>query len=160
MQHRCTILQTYLQSSDNDIAVVPECVSNLTKLLYIQMKLAVIRKHGGMSILNFDVYYAVLWSFLKKKSGGRKVEGNLSPSTPNMLKNSEVEGVEGKIDINIKRASQSRKALFKLFEISKLLIQSLSNVNGTSHCTTYHRVVTDTKEIHHIIEIINHYTFV
>lgn len=34
------------------------------------MKLAVIRKHGGMSILNFDAYYAVLWSFLKKKSDG------------------------------------------------------------------------------------------
>lgn len=31
------------------------------------MKLAVIRKHGGMSILNFDAYYAVLWSFLKRK---------------------------------------------------------------------------------------------
>ncbi len=123
------------------------------------MKLAVIRKHGGMSILNFDAYYAVLWSFLKKKSGGRKVEGNLSPSTPNMLKNSEVEGVEGKID-KIKRAFHSRKALFKLFEISKLLVQSLNNVNGTSYCTTYHRVVADTKEIHHIIEIINHYTFV
>ena len=98
--------------------------------------------------------------FPQKKSGGRKVEGNLSPSTPNMLKNSEVEGVEGKIDINMKRAFQSRKALFNLFEISKLLIQSLSNVNSTSYCTTYHRVVTDTKEIHHIIEIINHYTFV
>ena len=83
--------------------------------------------------------------FPQKKSGGRKVEGNLSPSTPNMLKNSEVEGVEGKIDINMKRAFQSRKALFNLFEISKLLIQSLSNVNSTSSCTTYHRVVTDTQ---------------
>ena len=41
-----------------------------------------------------------------KKSGGRRVEGNLFPSTPNVLKDSEVEGVEGKIDINMKRAFQ------------------------------------------------------
>ena len=31
----------------------------------------------------------------------------------------------------------------------RLLIQSSSNVNRTSHCTTYHRVVTDTQESHH-----------
>ena len=31
----------------------------------------------------------------------------------------------------------------------KLLIQSSSNVNCTSNCTTYHRVVTDTQESHH-----------
>ena len=31
----------------------------------------------------------------------------------------------------------------------RLLIQSSSNVNCASHCTTYHRVVTDTQESHH-----------
>ena len=29
------------------------------------------------------------------------------------------------------------------------LAQSLSHVNRTSHCTSYHRVVTDTEESHH-----------
>ena len=52
--------------------------------------------------------------------------------------------------IEIKKESfPIRKALFKLFEISKLLIQSSCNVNSTSYCTTYHRVVTDTQEAHH-----------
>ena len=31
----------------------------------------------------------------------------------------------------------------------RLLIQSSSHVNRTSHCTSYHRVVTDTQESHH-----------
>ncbi len=31
----------------------------------------------------------------------------------------------------------------------RLLIQSSSHVNRTSHCTSYHRVVTDTEESHH-----------
>ena len=31
----------------------------------------------------------------------------------------------------------------------RLLIQSSSYVNRTSHCTSYHRVVTDTQESHH-----------
>jgi hypothetical protein len=48
-----------------------------------------------------------------------------------------------------KESLPKRKALFKIFEISRLLIQSLSNVNRTSYCTTYHRVVTDTQEAHH-----------
>ena len=36
-----------------------------------------------------------------------------------------------------------------LFKVNELLIQSLSNVNSTSYCTTYHRVVTDTQQAHH-----------
>ena len=48
-----------------------------------------------------------------------------------------------------KRAFQLRKALFKILEISRLLIQSLSNVNSTSYCTTYHWVITDTQEAYH-----------
>jgi len=47
------------------------------------------------------------------------------------------------------RELSKRKALFNLFEISKLLIQSSCNVNSASYCTTYHRVVTDTQEAHH-----------
>ena len=31
----------------------------------------------------------------------------------------------------------------------RLLIQSSSHVNRTSHCTSYHRIVTDTEESHH-----------
>ena len=31
----------------------------------------------------------------------------------------------------------------------RLLIQSSSNVYRTSHCTSYHRVVTDAEESHH-----------
>ena len=30
----------------------------------------------------------------------------------------------------------------------RLLIQSSSHVNRTSHCTTYHRVVTNSQESH------------
>ena len=52
-------------------------------------------------------------------------------------------------NVKIKRAFQLRKALFILFEISRLLVQSLSYVNSTCYCTTYHRVVTDTQEAHH-----------
>ena len=31
-----------------------------------------------------------------------------------------------------------------------LLIQRSSNVNSASNCTTYHRVVTDAEESHHL----------
>ena len=34
--------------------------------------------------------------------------------------------------------------------ISRLLIQSLSYVNGASYCATYHGVVTDAEEAHHL----------
>ena len=32
----------------------------------------------------------------------------------------------------------------------QLLVQRSSNVNSTSNCTTYHRVVTDAEESHHL----------
>ena len=31
-----------------------------------------------------------------------------------------------------------------------LLVESSSNVNRASNCTTYHRVVTDAEESHHL----------
>ena len=31
-----------------------------------------------------------------------------------------------------------------------LLVKCSSNVNGASNCTTYHRVVTDSEESHHL----------
>ena len=34
--------------------------------------------------------------------------------------------------------------------INLLLVQSLSYVYSASYCATYHRVVTDTEEAHHL----------
>ena len=34
--------------------------------------------------------------------------------------------------------------------IVRLLVECLSYVNGASYCATYHRVVTDTEEAHHL----------
>ena len=34
--------------------------------------------------------------------------------------------------------------------ISRLLVECLSYVNGASYCATYHRVVTDAEEAHHL----------
>ena len=38
----------------------------------------------------------------------------------------------------------------KLLRINRLLIKCSSNVNGASNCTTYHWVVTDAEESHHL----------
>lgn len=34
--------------------------------------------------------------------------------------------------------------------IQRLLVQCLSNVNSASNCTTYHRVIADSEEAHHL----------
>ena len=36
-----------------------------------------------------------------------------------------------------------------MYKSNKLLTQSLSSVNSTSYCTTYHRGVTNSQESHH-----------
>ena len=56
-----------------------------------------------------DVFQCVSGSFLHtiinrredETEGGRRVEGNQSPSTPNTLRVSSVEGVEGKTGKNL-----------------------------------------------------------
>ncbi len=39
---------------------------------------------------------------------------------------------------------------FSVLIITRLLVQSLSNVNSASYSTSYHRVVTDSEEAHHL----------
>ena len=41
-------------------------------------------------------------------------------------------------------------SLYKALAINQLLVECLSYVNGASYCATYHRVVTDTEEAHHL----------
>ena len=41
-------------------------------------------------------------------------------------------------------------SLYKALAINQLLVECLSYVNGASYGATYHRVVTDTEEAHHL----------
>ena len=59
------------------------------------------------------------------------------------------EMVIGREDIN-KKETPSKGCLRKVLRYTRLLIQRSSNVNGACNCTTYHRVVTDAEESHHL----------
>ena len=41
-------------------------------------------------------------------------------------------------------------SLYKALAINQLLVECLSYVNGASYGATYHGVVTDTEEAHHL----------
>ena len=51
---------------------------------------------------------------------------------------------------NIKKRHPRKDVSVNLLRFNKLLIKCSSNVNGASNCTTYHRVVTDAEESHHL----------
>ena len=49
-----------------------------------------------------------------------------------------------------KKETPSKGCLRKVLRYTRLLIKRSSNVNRTSNCTTYHWVVTDSEESHHL----------
>ena len=49
-----------------------------------------------------------------------------------------------------KKRDTPKGCLRKVLRNTRLLIQRSSNVNSASNCTTYHRVVTDAEESHHL----------
>ena len=59
------------------------------------------------------------------------------------------EMVIGREDTNIKRDTP-KGCLRKVLRYTRLLVKRSSNVNRTSNSTTYHRVVTDAEESHHL----------
>ena len=59
-------------------------------------------------------------------------------------------GVFKAAERTIKKRHPRKDVSVKLLSISGLLIKRSSNVNGTSNSTTYHWVVTDSEESHHL----------
>ena len=49
-----------------------------------------------------------------------------------------------------KKRDTPKGCLRKVLRYTRLLIERSSNVNRTSNCTTYHWVVTDAEESHHL----------
>ena len=49
-----------------------------------------------------------------------------------------------------KKETPSKGCLRKVLRYTRLLIQRSSNINSACNCTTYHRVVTDAEESHHL----------
>ena len=52
--------------------------------------------------------------------------------------------------IEDKKETPPKGCLRKVLRYTRLLIKRSSNVNSASNCTTYHRVVTDAEESHHL----------
>ena len=64
------------------------------------------------------------------------------------INNSIVESERGREKEKRTRHWRALSLLYNLYY--RLLVECLSYVNGASYCATYHRVVTDTEEAHHL----------
>ena len=54
------------------------------------------------------------------------------------------------VPLDTKKRHPRKDVSVNLLNFSRLLIKCSSNVNGASYSATYHRVVTDAEESHHL----------
>ena len=59
-------------------------------------------------------------------------------------------GVFMAVERTDKKETPPKGCLCKVLRYTRLFVKRSSNVNSTSNCTTYHRVVTDAEESHHL----------
>ena len=76
---------------------------------------------------------------------GKIVDGMLFLRLSSMKSGKIVDG-----SVADKKETPSKGCLHKVLRYTRLLIKRSSNVNSASNCTTYHRVVTDAEESHHL----------